>query len=176
MPIIYEFNFNFQQMKILYYISLYENLNEYLKRLLFIKGDNIYFDYSYFDSFLNLSNKEINEYFHGIHNLKKDKTTSQNYINSLNLRICEPYFQVDNINLRSDDKIFRIKINKKFLEDLINTNINEWMSVIGKHKNEFDFKNLIKYEDTMNKKIRRQITAGNKNKDKDLHKVFNKFL
>ena len=175
-PIIYELNFNFQQMKILYYISLYENLNEYLKRLLFIKDDNIYFDYSYFDSFLNLSNKEIDEYFHGIHNLNKDVTTSQNQFNSLNLRICEPYFQVDNINLRSDDKIFHIKINKKFLEDLINTNINEWINVIGKHKNEFDFKNQIKYEDTMNKKIRRQITAGNKNKDKDLHKMFNKFL
>ena len=125
---------------------------------------------------MNLSNKEIDQYFQEIPNLNKDTNTSQSHFNSLNLRICEPYFEVDNINLRSDDKIFHIKLNKKFLEDLINTNINEWINVIGKHKNEFDFKNQIKYEDTMNKKIRRQITAGNKNKDKDLHKMFNKFL
>ena len=38
-PIIYEFNFSFQQMKILYYIGLYKNLTEYLKRLIYIKDE-----------------------------------------------------------------------------------------------------------------------------------------
>ena len=171
-------------MKILYIISLFENLRTFLKRLLYIKNDDIYLDYSYFDSFANMSNEEITKYFNDIHIMNekskfKDFNQIENYtLNSLNLRICQPSIEVDDFNLINGDKIVQsnIKLKNELINELINVNINkkEWINKLNEYKSEFDIKNHVKYEETRNKKIRRQITTGNKNKD--LHKIFNKFL
>ena len=69
-----------------------------------------------------------------------------------------------------------IKLKNDFLDELINININNnnLIDKIYNFRKDFDIKYHVKYEETRNKKIRRQITTGNKNKD--IHKVFNKFL
>ena len=184
-PVIYEFNFNFQQMKILYYISQFELLSIFLKKLLYIKDDNIYLEYSYFDSFSNMSNHEILTYFSDLNKMKEDNKLKeieeikhQNTLNSLNLKVCEPFIEVIDFNL-SNSNIFvqsNIKLGKEFINDLINVNVNikEWINKLNEYKKGFDIKYHVKYEDTRNKRIRRKITFENKNKD--LHKVFNKFL
>jgi hypothetical protein len=177
-PVIYEFNFNFQQMKILYYISLYESLTSFLKKIIYIKDDIIYLDYSYFDSFLNLSNKDIIKYFDDVNNLNidykiKEYTKDQSQINSLILIVFNPFIQVDDFCIKIDNKICNkivqssIKLKNKFFEELIDTNINEWVKVIFQHKEELDVKNHLKNEDNkknLNKK-RKSI-----NKFKEIHK------
>ena len=182
-PIIYEFNFNYQHMKILYYISLFENLTDFLKRLLYIKNNTTYFDYSYFESFTNMTNQEIYNYFKDVHSMNeenklKNKDDNQS-INSLTLRVCQPFIEVIDFNLKKgNNKIVQsnIKLKKEFIKGLINVkiNTNEWINKINEYKNEFDIKYHIKYDETINKRVRRQITTGNKTKD--FHKVFNKFL
>ena len=183
-PVIYEFNFNYQQMKILYYISLFENLTVFLKRLLYFKNDNIYLEYSYFDSFSNMTNQEIYEYFKNVHKMNVENNLynfvgNQNSLNSLALRICEPYIEaLDYISNNESNKIIQsnIKIKNEFLNKLflINVNTNDWIDKINEYRMELDSKYKVQYEETRNKKIRRQITT--QNKSKDLHKIFNKFL
>ena len=185
-PVIYEFNFNYLHMKILYYISLFENLTEFLKRLLYIKNNTIYLDYSYFDSFTNMTNQEIFKYFRDVHKMNEenklinnDENQNQNSLNTLNIRLCKPFIEIIDFNLlKGKNKIVQsnIKLKSEFINELINTkiNTNEWINKISEYKNEFDIKYHIKYDETINKKIRKQITTGNKSKD--LHKVFNKFL
>ena len=186
-PVIYEFNFNYQQMKILYYISLFEYLTVFFRRLLYVKNDSIYLDYSYFDSFTNMTNKEIFSYFSDVHKMNEEKKlinfvenqNQQNILNSLCLRVCEPFVEVIDFNMTNEtNKIVQsnVKIRNEFLNGLIsiNVNTNEWIDKIYEFRREFDIKYHVKYEETRNKRIRRQITTGNKNKD--LHKVFNKFL
>ena len=185
-PVIYEFNFNYQQMKILYYISLFEYLTVFFRRLLYVKNDSIYLDYSYFDSFTNMTNKEIFSYFSDVHKMNEEKklvnfveNQNQQNMNSLCLRVCEPFIEVIDFNMTNEaNKIVQsnVKIRNEFLNSLIsiNANTNEWIDKIYEFRKEFDIKYHVKYEETRNKRIRRQITTGNKNKD--LHKVFNKFL
>ena len=185
-PIIYEFNFNYKQMKILYYISLFEYLIVFLKRLLYIKNDNVYLDYSYFDSFTKMTNKEIFSYFNDLHAMSGDKklinlidNQKKNNLNSLSLRICEPFIEITDFYINDENiKIVQssIKLKNDFLDELINININNnnLIDKIYNFRKDFDIKYHVKYEETRNKKIRRQITTGNKNKD--IHKVFNKFL
>ena len=184
-PTIYEFYFNFYQMKILYFISLFENLTTFLKRLLYIKNDSIHLDYSYFDSFSTMSNKEILQYFHDLYNMSEETKfkalghlDNQNTLNSITLRVCEPFIEVDDYNIKTENKIVQsnIKLRSDIIYDLINIDVNmyDWINKLNEYKHEFDFKYHVKYEETRNKKIRRQITTGNKNRD--LHKVFNKFL
>ena len=186
-PFIYEFNFNFLHMKILYYISLFEYLSVFLKRLLYVKNDTINFDYSYFDSFSKMKNEEIFTYFKEVHKMDEENKLN-NYIdsknesnfNALTVRVCEPFIEVIDFNLQNDgnNKIVQsnIKIRGEFLNDLINLNVNtnNWINKINEYRREFDIKYHVKYEETRNKKVRTQITTGTKNKD--IHKVFNKFL
>ena len=183
-PIIYEFNFNFHQMKILYFISLFENLRTFMKKLLYIKDDVIYLDYCYFESFSNMSNQEIFKYFSDIHNMNEKtklnnlQSQSQNILNSLTLRICEPFIEINDFDIDNEKKIIQshIKLKNDFLNDIINIKINneEWMKKINEYRNEFDIKNQVKYEDNKNQKVKKQMNMSSKSKD--LHKPLNKFL
>jgi pseudouridine synthase len=121
-------------MKILYYISKYECLNTFLKKIIYIKDDIIFVDYSYFDSFSNLSYKDIIKYFDDVNNLNidykfKDYAKDQSQINSLILIVYSPFIEVDDLCINIDNKIYNkivqssIKLQSKFFEDLIDTNI-----------------------------------------------------
>ena len=132
-----------------------------------------------------MSNHEILTYFSDLNKMNEDNKLKeieeikhQNTLNSLNLKVCEPFIEVIDFNL-SNSNIFvqsNIKLGKEFINDLINVNVNikEWINKLNEYKKGFDIKYHVKYEDTRNKRIRRKITFENKNKD--LHKVFNKFL
>ena len=181
-PVIFEFNFNFHQMKILYYISKYECLNSFLKKIIYIKDDIIYVDYSYFDSFSNLSNKDIIKYFDDVNNLNidykfKDYAKDQSQINSLILIVNSPFIQVEDLCINIDNKICNkivqssIKLKSKFFEDLIDTNINEWIKVIFQHKEELDVKNHLKYEEYKKKILTKQKTIKNREFHKSAHKI-----
>jgi hypothetical protein len=181
-PVIYEFNFNFHQMKILYFISKYECLNSFLKKIIYIKDDIIYVDYSYFDSFSNLSNKDIIKYFDDVNNLNidykfKDYAKDQSQINSLILIVYSPFIEVDDLCINIDNKIYNkivqssIKLQSKFFEDLIDTNINEWIKVIFQHKEELDVKNHLKYEEYKKKILTKHKTIKNKEIHKSAHKI-----
>ena len=185
-PFIYQFNFSFQQMKILYFISIFEYLTVFLKRLLYIKNDVVHLDYTYFDSFSNMTNNEIYKYYEDVQSMNNDNKLKEfisdrehSTFNSLSLKVCEPIIEVidftstgDNIKIAQSN----IKLKKDFISELIhsNININDWINIIYQHRREINTKYQVRYEETRNKKIRRQITTGNRNKD--LHKVFNKFF
>ena len=64
-PKIYYFDFSFYQMKILFYKSKYENLIQFLQRLLKINKEKkkLYLDYHFFNSFKSMSNSQIDHQF-----------------------------------------------------------------------------------------------------------------
>ena len=98
-PKISFFDFSFYQMKILFYKSKYENLVQFLQRLIKINKDKkkIYLDYNYFNSFKSLNNRQIEHYFNesyligNFNNSIKDTNENNN-----NLRLSN----INNNNLR----------------------------------------------------------------------------
>ena len=103
-------------------------------------------DYSYFDSFNSMTNKEIYEFFYKLeHNNKEVK------LNSLILKIREPHFEViskeKNEIYHFKTKLYRIELDKNFLSKLINNNINDWMNIIVENRDLFIEKNYKKYDE-----------------------------
>ena len=84
-PKIYEFNFNFKQMRILFFKSLFNDFDLFLKRLLFIKNENIYFDYSFLESYYSMTNNEMYELFNRTNqsDQKRKKGEENSIINSI---------------------------------------------------------------------------------------------
>ena len=185
-PVIYEFKFNFQQMKILYIVNLLEKLENFIYKLLYIKNGEINFNYSYFDHFLTMSNHDILNYFHDIYKLKEDnednlnQSKEKNHLNSINLRIVEPFIEVLTINqFQNNYKLTQshIKLKNQFIEGLLKKEMKEWIYVIHKFKIDLNIKYQNKYEELRNKKVRKKISVcNNDNKNRDLKKIFNKFL
>ena len=64
-PKIYFFDFSFYQMKILFYKSKYENLGQFLQKLIKVNKEKkkVYLDYYYFTTFMRMNQKEINDFF-----------------------------------------------------------------------------------------------------------------
>jgi hypothetical protein len=125
-PFIYEFKFNFIHMKILYIINLFEKLGNFLYRLIYIKNNEIIFDYSYFDLFTKMSNREIFNYFNDIYILKNNNNDNiipgkeNDCINNISLRILEPFIEVININqFQKKYKILQsnIKLKNHFIKN-----------------------------------------------------------
>ena len=169
-PVIYEFNFNFHQMKILYFISLFEELNNFFIRLFFVEKNEINFDYSYFDHFLKMSNHAIFKYFSDIYFLKKEKDFNypkdkkNNFTNVISLKILEPYIDVLVIN--NNKNIYKatqsnIKLSNQIIRDLSKRDMKDWIYVLNKHKKEFNIKFHNKYEEMVNVAIRRKSSFQN---------------
>ena len=179
-PKIYEFNFNFKQMRILYFKSLFQNFDLFLKRLIFIKNDTIYFDYTYFDTFYSMSNKELYELFSKSdeNNKGKEVIGETPKINSLILRIREPHIEIicKDKNNKNNFQIsqFHVDLDKDFIHNLMNTEYNKWIEIIEKNNYLFDIKKFIKYEDSKVKKIKRKSLI--KGKKKDFQSAFMQFL
>ena len=151
-PEIYEFKFNFRQMRVLYYRSKFENFKLFLKRLITIKNKKINLDYSYFDSFNSMTNKDIYEFFYKLEQNNKEVIQKEELkLNSLVLKIREPHFEIitNDKTERNYFKInhFRIELNKNFLSKLINNNINDWMNIIVENVDLFREKNYKKYDE-----------------------------
>ena len=130
-----------------------------------------------------MTNQEIYKYFQDINSMDEEKKIknsvdieNQNDLNSLNLRLCEPFIEVNDYNLDNKNTIVQssIKLTKEFLNDIVSKNTNEWIDKLFENKDEFDIKHHVAYEETRNKRIRRQLNASTKKKD--FHKIFNKYL
>jgi hypothetical protein len=181
-PNIYEFNFNFKQMRILYYKSQYDHFDLFFKRLIFVKDDAIYFDYSYFDSFSFMTNKEISDYFYKLNESNKEKEEikeeDNSKINSIILKIRDPHIEIlshDKTEKESFKSIqYHVELDKHFLEILLNNKISNWKKIIEKSKNLFGNRHYIKYEDSKVKKMKKKsLVKGIK---KDFQSAFMQFL
>ena len=168
-PIIYEFNFNFKQMRILYFRSQFENFDIFLKRLLYIKDDIINLDYSYFNNFYSMSNKEIYEFFYKLNQNNKEKIHENNIkINALILKIKVPHIEIISNNKKTQKEFnisqYHIELSKDFLEILVNNEPSGWIKIIEENNNLFEYKQYIKYEDIrVKKRKRKSIAKGKKN-------------
>ena len=175
---IFFFNFSFYQMKILYYKSKYENLLQFIQKLLKYNSltKKIFFDYNYFSSFKDMSTNQIDNYFKecslNIKDINKDNNnemTENNFVIKLN----EPKFisislnkkkLSDNINdnLSEEKKIGNV--GKKLIEKLIGNDIKNWGKILWENKDEI--------EPLKNKKIKKIVFPGNK----DFQTIFKKFI
>ena len=124
-PIVYEFNFNYQQSRVLYYKSMFEDLETFLKRLITVTKDHINLEYSYFDSFIKMTNKEIFLYFkdlaeHSNEDSVKEEQLQINF-NSIIYKIIFPHFDCVTLSKNLEDKIIEthVDINMEYLDELI---------------------------------------------------------
>ena len=160
-PEIYSFKFNFRQMKVLYYRSKFENFKLFLKRLIVIKNKIINLDYSYFDSFNSMTNDEIDEFFYKLEQNNKEPPHKEELkLNSLVLKIREPHFEVMS-NDKEEKNFFklihyRLELNKKFLLNLIDNDVNDWMKIIVENKDLFKEENYKKYNEYKFRKSRKR--------------------
>ena len=186
-PVIFEFHFNFIHMRILYIISLFDKLEIFLKKLLYIKNGEINFDYSYFDIFAKMTNHNIKNYLHNIFlskhenekenqiNITQEKEKETSFKDSISIKIVEPFIEVLTINeIKNSYKAIQsnIKLKKQFIEELIKNDINNWIEVIKKYKNELGIKYHVKYEEAQNQKqkIRKKISVYNSMNNKRFSK------
>ena len=154
--------------------------------MIYIKNNEIIFDYSYFDLFTKMSNREIFNYFNDIYILKNNNNDNitpekeNDCINNISLRILEPFIEVININqFQKKYKILQtnIKLKNHFIKELIKNDINNWIQIINKYKNDLNHKYHVKYEEMRNKQVRRKISIfNNNNKNQNIDKLFNIFL
>ena len=125
-PKIYFFDFSFYQMKILFYKSKYENLSQFLQRLLKINKDKmkISLDYHYFNGFQTMNNKQIDYHFkesYLIENLNKNNLI----INTFNKKNSNTIKINNNIN-KIIEKELIIKVSSpKFISVSIKKNKNK---------------------------------------------------
>ena len=109
-----------------------------------------------------------------------NQNKEKNHLNSINLRIVEPFIEVLTINqFQNNYKLTQsyIKLKNQFIEGLLKKEMKEWIYVIHKFKSDLNIKYQNKYEELRNKKVRKKISVfNNENKNRDLAKIFNKFL
>ena len=175
---IFFFNFSFYQMKILYYKSKYENLLQFIQKLLKYNSltKKIFFDYNYFSSFKDMSTNQIDNYFKECSlNIKYNNKDNDNEMteNNFVIKLIEPKFisislnkkkLSDNINdnLSEEKKIGNV--GKKLIEKLIGNDIKNWGKILWENKDEI--------EPLKNKKIKKIVFPGNK----DFQTIFKKFI
>ena len=179
-PIIYEFNFNFKQMRILFFRNHFENFDIFLKRLLFIKDDLINLDYSYFNSFYSMTNKEIYEFFYKLNQNNKEIIIKKDNlkINDIVLKIKDPHIEVISNDKKTQKEFtvnqYHIELPKAFLDILVEKEPPEWIKIIEEKKILLEFKKYIKYEESrVKKKKRNSIIKG---KRRDFQSAFMQFL
>ena len=123
-PKIFYFDFSFYQMKILFYKSKYENLIQFLQRLIKINNEKnkIYLDYYYFNTFKTMNIEQINHYFNEsnlIENLNEIKKDNINKMETINNTINNTNDTSHQIN--ENDLIFKV-VNPKFISVSIKKN------------------------------------------------------
>ena len=136
---IYYFDFSFFQMKILFYKSKYEDLIQFLQRLIKVnkKKKKIFLDYFYFNSFKSMDNKQIDYHFkesYLIENLNKNNLIVDNTKKTNTTSIAS-----DTVNKFAEKEIILKISNPKFIsvsikktKDINNINNKEkWVKQEG---------------------------------------------
>ena len=175
---IFFFDFSFYHMKVLYYKSKYDNLLQFLQRLLKYNPTTkeIFLDYSFFTSFKYMNTEQIDRYFRessfkitdNIKNSEEEVTQ-----NDLVLRVLEPKFisvSVDKkgIDQIDDNKIEGVKkmgnVGNELIEKLIGSDIKDWGKILWENKDDIE---ILK-----DKKGRQSVFRGKR----DFKTIFKKFL
>ena len=160
-PKIYYFDFSFYQMKILFYKSKYENLTQFLQRLLKINKDKIKIclDYYYFNGFQTMNNKQIDYHFkesYLIENLNKNNLI----INTFNKKNSNTISINNNENINKIiEKELIIKVsNPKFISVSIKKNKDKNIE-----NNSFLEENWIKKEGEIGRNLMEQLVENDIN-------------
>ena len=177
---IFFFNFSFYQMKVLFYKSKYDNLLQFIQRL--IKYNHltkkIFFDYNFFSSFKYMNPIQIDNYFkESSLNIKENDKDNNNEMtqNNFILKLVEPKFisvslnkkkigeniNNNNNNLEGEKKIGNV--GNKLIEKLIGNDIKNWGKILWESKDDIE---------PLKKKTKKYDFHGKK----DFQTIFKKFL
>ena len=190
------FDFSFYQMKILFYKSKYENLAQFLQRLIKVNKENkkIYLDYNYFNTYKQMENKQIAHHFkesYLLENVNKNNLIINNSnkisINSDNsnkiiekelvLKVSNPKFisvsikKNKNINSNIVEQKWLKKegeIRRNLMEKLVENDIKNWGTILWQNKDGIEA-----LKNSKNAMTRRSNFFKGK---KDFKAVFKKFL
>ena len=178
-PKIFFFNFSFNHMKVLFYKSKYDNLLQFLQRLLKYNPatKNITLDYKFFSSFKYMNCSQIDRYFkESSFKVEENTKNIDNEIiqNDLVLRVLEPKFisvSVDkkNNNEKNEEKKLEGEkkvgnVGRKLIEKLIQNDIKDWGKILWENKDDIE---------PLKKKIKKKNIFEGK---KDFKAIFKKFL
>ena len=186
-PKIYFFDFSFYQMKILFYKSKYENLNQFLQKLIKvnIEKKKIYLDYYYFTTFRRMNEKQINDYFNEGNYIENLENANNNNINDnitkiivkdLILKVVNPKFISvsikkikDSSNIGEQGKWEKKEgeIGEKLIKKLVENDIKNWGNILWQNKDNIE---VLKINKVNAKKF--NFFKGKK----DFKAVFKKFL
>ena len=186
-PKIYFFDFTFYQMKILFYKSKYENLAQFLQKLIKVNKEKkkIYLDYYYFTTFMRMNEKQINDYFNQGNYIANLENANSNNINDnitkiivkdLILKVINPKFISVSIKKikGSNDNVQEGKWEKKegeigenLIQKLVENNIKNWGNILWQNKDGIE---VLKINKINTKKF--NFFKGKK----DFKAVFKKFL
>ena len=175
-PKIFFFNFSFYHMKVLFYKSKYDNLIQFLQRLLIYNPHTkkIFLDYRFFSSFKYMNGEQIDRYFkESSLNIKENMKNIGNEIiqDNLVLRVVEPKFisvsvkkkkiGEENNNTEGLKKVGNV--GRKLIGKLIENDIKDWGKILWENKSAIE---------PLKRKSRNSTFVGKKN----FKVIFKKFL
>jgi hypothetical protein len=175
-PKIFFFNFSFYHMKVLFYKSKYDNLIQFLQRLLIYNPHikKIFLDYRFFSSFKYMNGEQIDRYFkESSLNIKENMKNIGNEIiqDNLVLRVVEPKFisvsvkkkkiGEENNNTEGLKKVGNV--GRKLIGKLIENDIKDWGKILWENKSAIE---------PLKRKSRNSTFVGKKN----FKVIFKKFL
>ena len=186
-PKIYFFDFTFYQMKILFYKSKYENLGQFLQKLIKVNKEKkkIYLDYYYFTTFRRMNEKQINDYFNEGNYIENLEIVNNNNINDnltkiivkdLILKVINPKFisvsikKIKDSNDNGQQGKWEKKegeIGEKLIKKLVENDIKNWGNILWQNKDSIE---VLKINKVNAKKF--NFFKGKK----DFKAVFKKFL
>ena len=175
---IFFFNFSFHHMKVLFYKNKYDNLIQFLQRLLTYNPvtKKIFFDYKFFSSFKYMTTDQIDKFFkESSLKVKENIKNEENEIiqNDLVLRLVEPKFVSVSVSkknfgeeiIKDIDEVKKVgNVGNILIEKLIQNDIKDWGKILWKNKN---------YIEPLRKTKSRKSVFGGK---KDFKAIFKKFL
>ena len=176
---IFFFNFSFHHMKVLFYKNKYDNLIQFLQRLLTYNPvtKKIFFDYKFFSSFKYMTTEQIDKYFkESSLNIKENIKNEEKEIiqNDLVLRLVEPKFVSVSVNKKNFGEenmngLGEVKmvgnVGNILIEKLIQNDIKDWGKILWERKD--DIEPLRKKN-----KTRKSVYGGKR----DFKAIFKKFL
>ena len=171
---IFYFNFSFHHMKVLFYKSKYDNLLQFIQRLLKYNPitKNIFFDYNFFSSFKNMTTDQIDNYFKqsSFTVIKSEQNIDNEIIhNDLVLRLIEPKFISVSINKKNDEKIIEGEkkvgnVGEQLITKLIASDIKDWGKILWENRDNIE---------PLKKKRNKKFSFKGK---KSFKNIFKKFL
>ena len=161
-------------MKVLFYKSKYDNLLQFIQRLLKYKKKkkNIFFDYNFFSSFKNMTTDQIDNYFKqsSFTVIKSEQNIDNEIIhNDLVLRLIEPKFISVSINKKIDEKIIEGEkkvgnVGEQLITKLIASDIKDWGKILWENRDNIE---------PLKKKRNKKFSFKGK---KSFKNIFKKFL